>query len=531
MAISTAHEPGDPMDSHPSNNPSTPPGLPIISERENRVQPLGSDSPPIILGSEATNTPLARGLFSDLPFPSSPTLHTRSAQFEYQKPQDETHRPHKRPRPVERDVGFRTKIFGTPASADEALNEAHRHISLALSLAKDQTQQKTIKDILDMFEDYVAGNPMKSTLANLHAALDKANKVAKNNIINNSHQASTHPKSNPQPKPANNNSTIPNGEISPLSSTPDSLSHQPSQENPWKTINKRGIQNSTHNTSRTTPPNTTKHHNKPNTRLILTKEKGKDFSSLNALTIRDLLNNKIGQPIISTVSLTKTGNLILTTNTGFTAEKLAESHQIIKQHLSFDKWIIDTIWYQVAVHGIPIRGANYDGTTYDFSSVESLGTIKKEITTFNSYLNLELQGEGVNWLTPFSKRNQQDTYKASIVVSVKTKEQQQKIIKKGLNILGLRVRAEPLHKASPTFQCNNCQGWGHYPEYCKNKTSCRICSEEHKTSLHKCQECPASGTTCPHSKIVCTNCNKDHLANSKLCDKRPANRPHSEPTL
>lgn len=219
------------------------------------------------------------------------------------------------------------------------------------------------------------------------------------------------------------------------------------------------------------------------------------------------------------------GNLIITTVEEYSAEQLKGHMQGLKDKINFEALHVDCDWHQVVVHGVRIRGTYYDGSTYNLNSAEGLDLMKTEIQTFNKSLNLEYMGSGVNWITPYSKRSLENTFKASIIVSFKTQEQQNKTIRHGLSLLGERCKAEKAYKSSARSQCSNCQRYGHVADQCKGKTICRICSKNHPTNLHNCSQCNTKGKACIHTITKCSNCQGNHQANSRECEVRPEQRP------
>ena len=88
-------------------------------------------------------------------------------------------------------------------------------------------------------------------------------------------------------------------------------------------------------------------------------------------------------------------------------------------------------------------------------------------------------------------------------------------------ILYLKVDSLPEHiilmkerfKVTPFFepplQCFNCQDFGHGAKYCKKRTRCVICAEEHKHS------------ECPNKNIFtkCSNCGGNHTSSYGGCEK------------
>lgn len=497
-----------------------------------------SDPREITLGSLDTDAPQVTGFYSEYNPQTSPTLRINATQefFDhgstssvFQTPTANRERHNRFTQP---DEGFQVHLFGTPKTVDEAIEKAAKLVGLALSMTNGQTERTKVLNLVNLFDDYVKDNITNRTLTQLQTALNKTNKINRKQAF----KSQPHTQTTTRTKVSTlNPTTSGDGE---LDSPSKQIRGEVKEAAEWTEVRPRNLRQSKHNPANAKPANEiaktskgghanpTKKANRSidkTRRLILTKPQGSNFQEGNAFKIQRYLNEKINQIMIDTVALSKTGNLVITTTEEFSAVELSTHMDKIKSEFPFDKWFLDEDWYQVAVHGVPIRGEFYDGTPYNLNNQEGLQTIKQEITTFNK--NLNFKGAGVTWLTPSAKREIDTTYKASIVVSLQTKEQQQNILRHGLSLFGTRARTAPIHRASSTFQCHNCQGFGHYAEYCKNTTACRICSKEHSTASHRCQECNVKSRACEHTKILCANCGKDHQAGSKECERRPAPRP------
>jgi hypothetical protein len=109
-------------------------------------------------------------------------------------------------------------------------------------------------------------------------------------------------------------------------------------------------------------------------------------SSFSSIRIRDLINNAfkakgIQGLVISTVSLSIKGNIIVNTTPEFNADFLISNEAIIKGVLplvvSLKK---GEPWYKVVIHGIPIR-------EFETADGLNLDLVIQEIKTFNKGLN------------------------------------------------------------------------------------------------------------------------------------------------
>ena len=77
------------------------------------------------------------------------------------------------------------------------------------------------------------------------------------------------------------------------------------------------------------------------------------------------------------------------------------------------------------------------------------------------------------------------------------------------NILGLRVKIEPLRRKSTLIpQCKRCQMYGHTQKYCNRQEKCVKCAGKHLT-----RNCNMSRNEVPK----CVNCGGDHPASYRGC--------------
>ncbi len=214
--------------------------------------------------------------------------------------------------------------------------------------------------------------------------------------------------------------------------------------------------------------------------------------------------------VISTVSLSIRGNIVVNTTPEFNADFLISNEATIKGVLplvvSLKK---GEPWYKVVIHGIPIR---------DFDTADGLDSdlVTQEIKTFNK--GLDPIGRSY-WITPKEKRDSGLLSTASIVVAFPTEEQASKAIKNRLYIAGISTKVVKFIATPSTAQCNKCAGFGHSELLCRRELKCILCAENHKISEHYCLICKKKGVKCSHLTIKCTNCSSTtHSANSKLCE-------------
>lgn len=102
----------------------------------------------------------------------------------------------------------------------------------------------------------------------------------------------------------------------------------------------------------------------------------------------------------------------------------------------------------------------------------------REIEEVNGLAEYSVQKS--RWIKPVGRRNAGQT-KANATISVNSPDTANRIIKSGLDICGVRCKAERT-KQEP-LQCLKCRGWGHKALDCKaEKDTCGTCGKEHRTS-------------------------------------------------
>ncbi|PMD65267.1 uncharacterized protein K444DRAFT_499792, partial [Hyaloscypha bicolor E] len=186
-------------------------------------------------------------------------------------------------------------------------------------------------------------------------------------------------------------------------------------------------------------------------------------TSFSAISTRNSLNTAFRSKgikglVISIVSLSSKGNIIVNTTPEFNSDFLVQNIEIIKGVLPLVKSIQKgEPWYKVIIHGIPIR--------------EDSG----------------LQRAG------------------SVVVAFPTEIQANRAIKNRLLIAGISAKVVKYHTISSTAQCTRCAGYGHLDSICKREPKCLLCGESHVTENHFCSICKKKGKKCPHVITKCSN--------------------------
>lgn len=236
-------------------------------------------------------------------------------------------------------------------------------------------------------------------------------------------------------------------------------------------------------------------------------------STKSPLALRDHVNNmfnqaKIEKPVISAISRSMNGNLVLTTSIHYTASWLLQNQETLKQAITYNSALLDTPWHKVVVHGV-IFG--------NFHEPNNLEEIKKEIEQFNSVKLLSTP----YWLKKIEDRTTTQEC-ASVVISFATAQEAEQAIRKKISVGGKICKAVRMWQTSRATQCNNCQKYGHKEEHCPHPPACQICAQDHSTSYHKCSFCSVKGKACAHTKPKCVNCPEEHSANSRECSVRVA---------
>lgn len=247
--------------------------------------------------------------------------------------------------------------------------------------------------------------------------------------------------------------------------------------------------------------------------ILIRSQEDKDLQpSIENVLIREHINkafkeNGLNKEIVSTANITYTSqHIMITTMPGYSATFLQEHLNIWATGFpySFQRTQVNTPWYKAAIHGVLLHLTHHP---------DPLENIAYELKTFN---NMDIIGKPY-WLTSQEKRENGERRAGSIVVAFKTKSDLNKAIKTRLNVYGVSCKAELVNSAPPTYQCRNCQGYGHPEARCRSSTVCRICSEDHLTKDHSCKHCPVKGKVCNHSILKCANCQDSHIAGSQGC--------------
>jgi hypothetical protein len=107
---------------------------------------------------------------------------------------------------------------------------------------------------------------------------------------------------------------------------------------------------------------------------------------------------------------------------------------------------------------------------------------------------------------------------ASAIISFETKAEADKAIRNRLYITGTSMRVVKYIPTKP-IRCKRCQGFNHSEYNYYKDYKCSICAKNHPTRLHLCATCNIKSEVYVHTKIECTNCQKNHQATNKIYKK------------
>lgn len=238
---------------------------------------------------------------------------------------------------------------------------------------------------------------------------------------------------------------------------------------------------------RVQPHNSVQSSVKKNEKRIITLvvTKGSQAPTYQPTVLRDAVNKAMQKKAISRVHTSTRHNIVLTCYHS-SPEELLES-QAKWQHI-FEGWPIVKAqklesWPTVVVHGVP---ASFP--------VDSLA---EEVSSFNQ--NITVQGKP-RWLTGRPKAAH-----GSVVMTLGSDTQKASVLKSGILIGGLLLRAVNYQTSTARTLCRNCLKYGHQQLQCRRPAVCAFCHGGHASSEHSCSVCKSS-TNCQHHTTQCSNC-------------------------
>ena len=283
--------------------------------------------------------------------------------------------------------------------------QARSLIIKASTTASTHTEQTSLLDLLEVFRDYTENGRVKtsaSILATQVASLEystrtigtKANQLAKlaNTAQSNASTtqlakttlSTTQSKANTtsnQTGPTLGNQTF--ASIAKQYQTPSQNS-----ESDWQTVSNK-------------KPSIPKRPRQVDNRLVLIKsllyDRASEMGTFSPIQLRNAFNKAFADkgiqgPVVATVSRSLQRNIVVTTTPSFSASFLLEKKAIWEHVVPYKSAQIDTPWFKVIIHGIPI---------IEFDTTTGMQLVVNEIKTFNKgYSPIET----LYWLITASKR-------------------------------------------------------------------------------------------------------------------------------
>jgi hypothetical protein len=410
-----------------------------------------------------------------------------------------------------------------PTNSQQLVLEARDLLVRAYSTTTSRVEQGKLLDLLQIFREYTESGIIQKTssilatqVANLEQASRKIESQARNNQSTWAKIAQIQPSSQAINQPITGQSQASATGLNQASATGPK---RPKTQDWTLVTSKKGSSNGT--SSNTSPITREKAYSKASgpsklalsrrcTLLLVHQVQASSFSSI---YIRDLINNAfkangIEKPVISTVSLSIKGNIVVYTTPEFNADFLVEKKAIIKGVLPLVKDLQKgEPWYKVIIHNLPIQ---------EFNTSDGMDLVISEITTFNK--GLTPIGRPY-WLTSPEARNSGLNRLGSVVVAFPIEEQANRAIKNKLFIAGISAKVVKYRTFSSSIQCKNCSSFGHLDKFCKKEPKCILCASPHIVTEHFCTICKLKGKRCIHLTPKCINCNStSHSADSKLCE-------------
>jgi hypothetical protein len=281
-----------------------------------------------------------------------------------------------------------------------------------------------------------------------------------------------------------------------------------------------------------------KEKNKEARRIIFRRDMGNKAPKANREDIILALNRALaGKGLPSFIRVvdagyTETGAISVLLGQGSLGSMVIPSHRdlVVAAACKADQTVVSVElpeqWYRVKVHGIPKKRYLTLG----------LGLAREEIEISTEY---RLKRDPT-WLRNPGTFQGEEKKGSSIVVTVGSFEEARRMVIDGLRFGGSRFRAEHYWEIGADAVCPRCCGIGHTSfRACGDRPPCcYICAGAHEGAEHACKviNCQAKiGTSCPHLPAKCSNCGRNHPANTKACPKlrearlRRSNKPqHKE---
>ncbi|POS86789.1 hypothetical protein EPUL_002559 [Erysiphe pulchra] len=204
------------------------------------------------------------------------------------------------------------------------------------------------------------------------------------------------------------------------------------------------------------------------------------------------------------------GNLTGLVSENATANMLVPTYgdRLLKTILELDQEVKEVVedleWIALKIHSVEIERYYHD-------LANGLEQVRRELLTrlssqvrFEHLVNLE------------GKKH------SSIKIVVRTREQANRLMAKGVWFGGVCHKVERYRQVGPNSMCPTCCRWGHTTYNCPNLEiqRCELCSGPHLTENHQCTITGCNngrGKQCIHMIAKCAICGGKHTASSHPC--------------
>jgi hypothetical protein len=182
----------------------------------------------------------------------------------------------------------------------------------------------------------------------------------------------------------------------------------------------------------------------------------------------------------------------------------------------------NTEWTKIQVNGIPTKSFGMEGVQ-DGSLIEPdtvLSYLKSENESIATACSEGAIPIDPKWMS--SPEQRLEKRHSSIILTFSTQTAADRVKAAGyLWVLGQSCGIAEHKSRVQVRQCGNCQGFKHGRTRCTAAPRCSICSLEHLTEDHPCDECPDEARSkCKHTKPKCVNCKSAHRSDDPRCPAR-----------
>ena len=357
-------------------------------------------------------------------------------------------------------------------SAEEAIFSARDNIIKAYELTSDRNTQTKFLDLLNIFRSFTESKFQH--LPNYEKTSNKSNSKGENVTSQSSGPSRTEqtkggPKSYAQALGKAQDTTLPPAMV-PARQSSQLTTGQGNKITPEKKV------------------------------ITLVISNGSEVPVYQPTTIRDAVNKALGKIAISRVHTSPRNNIVLTCFQS-SPEELLEN-QPKWTHVFFD-WPISKVqkveqWPTLVIHGVP--------------TCIPITNISKEISSFNANISVQ---DKPRWLSNGPPK----TAHGSLAVTVGSEEEKLRILKTGLLIGGLLLKAVNYKSNTERTLFDNCLKYGHHRLMCKRRPVCAICLGNHNSKEQSCSSCKSSDN-CQHHPLKCSNCksSKHNALQKKDCE-------------